>query len=133
MIWKYQIQQTGKGDVTNNVVASGTSFVGGDNASGTGSKKIVVNDPKLEIQKSVDKLEYKVGDEVTYKVKVKSLVPGTTLNNVNIEEIIPKGLDLKEDSAKISINGRTLDSGLVKTKDGDITKVTAGLTTINRK
>lgn len=133
MIWKYQIVQTGKGDVTNNVVASGTSYAGGDNVGGTGSKKIVVNDPKLEIQKSVDKLEYKVGDEVTYKVKVKSLVPGTTLNNVNIEEIIPKGLDLKEDSAKISINGRTLDSGLVKTKDGDITKVTAGLTTINRK
>ena len=114
-------------------MASGTSFAGGDNVGGTGSKKIVVNDPKLEIQKSVDKLEYKVGDEVTYKVKVKSLVPGTTLKNVNIEEIIPKGLDLKEDSAKISINGRTLDSGLVKTKDGDITKVTAGLTTINRK
>ena len=121
-----------KGDVTNNVVASGTSFTG-NRAGGNGSKKIIVNDPKLEIQKSVDKLEYKVGDEVTYKVKVKSLVPGTTLNNVNIEEIIPKGLDLKEDSAKISINGRTLDSGLVKTKDGDITKVTAGLTTINRK
>ena len=113
-------------------MASGTSFTGNP-AGGNGSKKIVVNDPKLEIQKSVDKLEYKVGDEVTYKVKVKSLVPGTTLKNVNIEEIIPKGLDLKEDSAKISINGRTLDSGLVKTKDGDITKVTAGLTTINRK
>ena len=113
-------------------MASGTSYTG-DGASGNGSKKIVVNDPKLEIQKSVDKLEYKVGDEVTYKVKAKSLIPGTTLNNVNIEEIIPKGLDLKEDSAKISINGRTLDSGLVKTKDGDITKVTAGLTTINRK
>ena len=124
--------QTGKGDVTNNVIASGRSFTGNP-ADGTGSKKIVVNDPKLEIQESVDKLEYKVGDEVTYKVKVKSLVPGTILNNVNIEEIIPKGLDLKEDSAKISINGRTLDSGLVKTKDGDITKVTAGLTTINRK
>ena len=122
----------GKADVTNNVIASGRSFTGNP-ADGNVSKKIVVNDPKLEIQKSVDKLEYKVGDEVTYKVKVKSLVPGTTLNNVNIEEIIPKGLDLKEDSAKISINGRTLDSGLVKTKDGDITKVTAGLTTINRK
>ena len=124
--------QTGKGDVTNNVVASGRSFTG-NSAQGSTNKKIVVNDPKLEIQKSVDKLEYKVGDEVTYKVKVKSLVPGTILNNVNIEEIIPKGLDLKEDSAKISINGRTLDSGLVKTKEGDITKVTAGLTTINRK
>ena len=122
----------GKADVTNNVIASGRSFTGNP-ADGNVSKKIVVNDPKLEIQKSVDKLEYKVGDEVTYKVKVKSLVPGTILNNVNIEEIIPKGLDLKEDSAKISINGRTLDSGLVKTKDGDITKVTAGLTTINRK
>ena len=122
----------GKDDVINNVIVSGRSFTG-NSAQGSTNKKIVVNDPKLEIQKSVDKLEYKVGDEVTYKVKVKSLVPGTTLNNVNIEEIIPKGLDLKEDSAKISINGRTLDSGLVKTKDGDITKVTAGLTTINRK
>ena len=132
MIWKFQIQRTGKGDVINNVIVSGTSFTG-NSAQGSTSKKIVVNDPKIEIQKSMDKLEYKVGDEVIYKVKVKSLVPGTTLNNVNIEEIIPKGLDLKEDSAKISINGRTLDSGLVKTKDGDITKVTAGLTTINRK
>ena len=122
----------GKADVINNVIVSGRSFTG-NSAQGSTNKKIVVNDPKLEIQKSVDKLEYKVGDEVTYKVKVKSLVPGTTLNNVNIEEIIPKGLDLKEDSAKISINGRTLDSGVVKTKEGDITKVTAGLTTINRK
>ena len=90
--------------MTNNVVASGTSSAGGDNVSGNGSKKIIVNDPKLEIQKSVDKLEYKVGDEVTYTVKIKSLVPGTNINNVNIKEVIPKGLDLKEDSGKISIN-----------------------------
>lgn len=37
MIWKYQIQLTGNT-----------------------SKNIVVNDPKIDIQKSVDKLEYKV-------------------------------------------------------------------------
>ena len=122
----------GKADVTNSVIASGTSFTR-NSADGNGSKKIVVNDPKIEIQKSMDKLEYKVGDEVIYKVKVKSLVPGTTLRNVNIEETIPKGLDLKENSAKISINGRTLESGVVKTKEGDITKVSAGLTEINRK
>ena len=41
---------------------------------------------------------------MTYTVKIKSLVPGTTINNVNIKEMIPKGLDLKEDSGKISIN-----------------------------
>lgn len=132
MIWKFQIQRTGKGDVINNVIVSGTSFTG-NSAQGSTSKKIVVNDPKIEIQKSMDKLEYKVGDEAIYKVKIKSLVPGTTLRNVNIEETIPKGLDLKENSAKISINGRTLESGVVKTKEGDITKVSAGLTEINRK
>lgn len=76
----------------------------------------------------MDKLEYKVGDEIIYKVKVKSLVPGTKLKNVNIQETIPKGLDLN----KISINGKTIESGLVKTKEGDITKVSAGLTEINR-
>ena len=122
----------GKSDVTNSVIASGTSFTR-NSAQGSTNKKIVVNDPKIEIQKSMDKLEYKVGDEVIYKVKVKSLVPGTTLRNINIEETIPKGLDLKENSAKISINGRTLESGVVKTKEGDITKVSAGLTEINRK
>ena len=132
MIWKYQIQRTGKADVTNSLTASGRSFTG-NSADGNGSKKIVVNDPKIEIQKSMDKLEYKVGDEVIYKVKVKSLVPGTTLRNVNIEETIPKGLDLKDNSANISINGRILESGVVKTKEGDITKVSAGLTEINRK
>ena len=97
------MQLTGKSDVTNSVVASGTSFTG-NSAQGNESKKIVVNDPKLNIQKSVDKLEYKVGDVVTYNVKIKSLVPGTTITNVNIKEVIPKGLDLKEDSGKISIN-----------------------------
>ena len=54
------------------------------------------------------------GDVVTYTVKIKSLVPGTTINNVNIKEMIPKGLDLKEDSAKISINGTEIANGLVK-------------------
>ena len=132
MIGKYQIQQTGKADVTNSVTSSSTG-IKGEPGTGSTSKKIVVNDPKIEIQKSMDKLEYKVGDEVIYKVKVKSLVPGTTLRNVNIEETIPKGLDLKDNSAKISINGRILESGVVKTKEGDITKVSAGLTEINRK
>ena len=97
------MQLTGKSDVTNNVVASGTSHTG-EGAEGNTSKNIIVNDPKIDIQKSVDKLEYKVGDEITYTVKIKSLVPGTTINNVNIKEMIPKGLDLKEDSGKISIN-----------------------------
>ena len=122
----------GKADVTNSVTSSSTG-IKGEPVTGNANKKIVVNDPKIEIQKSMDKLEYKVGDEVIYKVKVKSLVPGTTLRNVNIEETIPKGLDLKDNSAKISINGRILESGVVKTKEGDITKVSAGLTEINRK
>ena len=54
---------------------------------------------KVQINQSI-----RFGDVVTYTVKIKSLVPGTTINNVNIKEMIPKGLDLKEDSGKISIN-----------------------------
>ena len=54
---------------------------------------------KVQISQSI-----RFGDVVTYTVKIKSLVPGTTINNVNIKEMIPKGLDLKEDSGKISIN-----------------------------
>ena len=54
---------------------------------------------KVQINQSI-----RFGDVVTYTVKVKSLVPGTTITNVNIKEVIPKGLDLKEDSGKISIN-----------------------------
>jgi len=53
------MQLTGKSDVTNNVVASGTSYTG-EGAEGNASKNIIVNDPKIDIQKSVDKLEYKV-------------------------------------------------------------------------
>ena len=81
----------------------------------------------------MDKLEYKVGDEIIYKVKVKSLVPGTKLKNVNIKETIPKGLDLKEDSGKISINGTEIANGLVKSNENGKTSVSAGLTRINRK
>ena len=54
---------------------------------------------KVQINQSI-----RFGDVVTYTVKIKSLLPGTTINNVNIKEMIPKGLDLKEDSGKISIN-----------------------------
>ena len=54
---------------------------------------------KVQINQNI-----RFGDVVTYTVKIKSLVPGTTINNVNIKEVIPKGLDLKEDSGKISIN-----------------------------
>ena len=54
---------------------------------------------KVQINQNI-----RFGDVVTYTVKIKSLVPGTTITNVNIKEVIPKGLDLKEDSGKISIN-----------------------------
>ena len=54
---------------------------------------------KVQINQNI-----RFGDVVTYTVKIKSLVPGTTINNVNIKEMIPKGLDLKENSGKISIN-----------------------------
>lgn len=90
--------------VNNTVNIAGISTKNNNVVGSNASKNIIVNDPKIDIQKSVDKLEYKVGDEITYTVKIKSLVPGTTITNVNIKEVIPKGLDLKEDSGKISIN-----------------------------
>ena len=100
--YSMRIKDNANGKELNNVVS--TTELLGDAVGSTANKTIKVNDPKIDIQKSVDKLEYKVGDEVTYTVKIKSLVPGTTITNVNIKEVIPKGLDLKEDSGKISIN-----------------------------
>jgi len=47
--------------------------------------------------------------------------------------MIPKGLDLKEDSAKISINGTEIANGLVKSNENGKTSVSAGFTRINRK
>ena len=100
--YSMRIKDNANGKELNNVVS--TTELLGDAVGSTANKTIKVNDPKIDIQKSVDKLEYKVGDVVTYTVKIKSLVPGTTITNVNIKEVIPKGLDLKEDSGKISIN-----------------------------
>lgn len=73
------------------------------------------------------------GDIVTNIVKIKSLNPDTVLRNVSIEEILPKGLDLKEDTVALSINGNIIQSGLLKTSEGDKTKATIDLTEINRK
>ena len=100
--YSMRIKDNANGKELNNVVS--TTELLGDAVGSTANKTIKVNDPKIDIQKSVDKLEYKVGDEITYTVRIKSLVPGTTITNVNIKEVIPKGLDLKEDSGKISIN-----------------------------
>ena len=65
MIWDYDVMMHGTWDanewnaINNNAVASGTSHTG-EGAEGNASKNIIVNDPKIDIQKSVDKLEYKV-------------------------------------------------------------------------
>lgn len=75
----------------------------------------------------------KCGNVVTNIVKIKSLNPDTVLRNVSIEEILPKGLDLKEDTVALSINGNIIQSGLLKTSEGDKTKATIDLTEINRK
>lgn len=75
----------------------------------------------------------KCGDIVTNIVKIKSLNPDTVLRNVSIEEILQKGLDLKEDTVALSINGNIIQSGLLKTSEGDKTKATIDLTEINRK
>ena len=75
----------------------------------------------------------KCGDIVTNIVKIKSLNPDTVLRNVSIEEILPKGLDLKEDTVALSINGNIIQSGLLKTSEGDKTKATIDLIEINRK
>lgn len=75
----------------------------------------------------------KCGDIVTNIVKIKSLNPDTVLRNVSIEEILPKGLDLKEDTVALSINGNIIQSGLLKTSEGDKTKATIDLTEISRK
>ena len=75
----------------------------------------------------------KCGDIVTNIVKIKSLNPDTVLRNVSIEEILPKGLDLKEDTVALSFNGNIIQSGLLKTSEGDKTKATIDLTEINRK
>ena len=83
---------------------------------------------KVLIRKNI-----KCGDIVTNIVKIKSLNPDTVLRNVSIDEILPKGLDLKEDTVALSINGNIIQSGLLKTSEGDKTKATIDLTEINRK
>ena len=83
---------------------------------------------KVQIRKNI-----KCGDIVTNIVKIKSLNPDTVLRNVSIEEILQKGLDLKEDTVALSINGNIIQSGLLKTSEGDKTKATIDLTEINRK
>ena len=83
---------------------------------------------KVWIRKNI-----RFGDIVTNIVKIKSLNPDTVLRNVSIEEILPKGLDLKEDTVALSINGNIIQSGLLKTSEGDKTKATIDLTEINRK
>ena len=46
--------------VNNTVNIAGISIKNNNVAGSSASKNIVVNDPKIDIQKSVDKLEYKV-------------------------------------------------------------------------
>ena len=56
--YSMRIKDNANGKELNNVVSTTELF--GDAVGSTANKTIIVNDPKIDIQKSVDKLEYKV-------------------------------------------------------------------------
>ena len=62
----------------------------------------VIPTGKLEASKTVDKKSTKVGETLTYTIKAKNTVEGSTLSPVVIKDVMPKGLELVKGSIKAS-------------------------------
>lgn len=57
--------------------------------------EVWVNSPKFTIDKTADKYEWQVGEEVSYRIVVNNVVPGTIAKEVRITDIgLPEGLVL---------------------------------------
>ena len=62
------------------------------------------NTPQLHIDKTADKYEWRVGDEVSYRVVVTNTAPGTIARNVQITDMgLPEGLVLSGGTASVEV------------------------------
>lgn len=63
-----------------------------------------VNSPELQIEKTADKYEWRMGDQVRYRVVVTNETPGTIAKDVNISDMgLPEGLVLSGGSSAVEI------------------------------
>lgn len=91
--------------ITNsNFQNQGCSIVNGTKSS----MKIVnisVKQPNLTIEKSADRYEYQVGDEVTYRIKVSQTNQGAVAKNVVISDTsLPSGIAISNANDAISVS-----------------------------
>lgn len=64
------------------------------------------NTPELQIDKTVDKYEWRVGDEIAYRVVATNSQPGTIARNVRIHDLeLPQGLVLSGGTASVEVIG----------------------------
>ena len=62
------------------------------------------NTPDLQIDKTADKYEWRVGDQVSYRVVVTNTAPGTIAREVHISDIgLPEGLVLSGGTASVEV------------------------------
>lgn len=62
------------------------------------------NTPELQIEKTADKYEWRVGDQVSYRVVVTNTAPGTIAKEVRISDIgLPEGLVLSGGTASVEV------------------------------
>lgn len=74
---------------------------------------------KLESNKRVSQSLVKVGEEVIYAIEAANSVPNTTLNDVIVEDHLPKGLELIQDTLTVDgkkVNNESKEPNTIKVK-----------------
>ncbi|MDO4276277.1 MAG: hypothetical protein Q4D16_21620 [Eubacteriales bacterium] len=99
----------------------------------TGEDKVVkdltevwINTPELQIDKTADKYEWRVGDDVQYRVVVTNSMPGTVARNVTVSDLeLPQGLILSNGTGSVEIIGapQQVDYPVPDHKTGQITEI----------
>lgn len=106
--FKCQVLEGSNGQECENIVsATADNLIDPD----TGEQEICkdmaevwTNSPQLNISKTADKYEWQTGDQVTYRIVVNNVTPGTIAKDVNITDIgLPQGLVLTGGSQSIEV------------------------------
>ncbi|MDD6168871.1 MAG: isopeptide-forming domain-containing fimbrial protein [Lachnospiraceae bacterium] len=67
--------------------------------------KVQINSPKLAIEKSVSKYEWRVGNTVDYTIKVEQTADGCVAKNVKISDLsLPEGLAVSSGTGAVTVN-----------------------------
>lgn len=88
-------------------------------------QQVYINSPKLQVIKKAPGTKYKVGDTVGYNVTITNINAGTFMRDIVLKDLVKtEGLEIKEGSVAVLVDGKNVTSNLDISHENDGTGFT---------